>query len=88
MIQLSFAVTAARTRKPSRPAQTEQILSAGLLAAKPTFELRQSPGIVLHSLFHGPPHYLWWLPAKWIPIYAEIRRREERLRSEATQVYN
>src|ERR1022692_3324998 len=60
--QPSFGVIAARTPKPSWPAQAEQILSAGLLAAKPRFEFRKSPGIVLHHLFHGSLHYLLWSP--------------------------
>src|SRR5664279_2578762 len=58
----SFGVIAARTPKPFWPAQAEQILSAGLLAAKPRFEFRKSPGIVLHHLFHGSLHYLLWSP--------------------------
>src|SRR5271165_7178460 len=57
-----FALVAARTAKPFRPAQAEQILPAGLLAAESSFEFRQCPRIVLHQLFHEPPHYLLWLP--------------------------
>src|SRR5271169_2777524 len=57
-----FGLVAARTAKPFRPAQAEQILPAGLLAAESSFEFRQCPRIVLHQLFHEPPHYLLWLP--------------------------
>src|SRR5271169_2665575 len=42
-----FALVAARTAKPFRPAQAEQILPAGLLAAESSFEFRQCPRIVL-----------------------------------------
>src|SRR5664279_1944093 len=58
----SFGVIAARTPKPFWPAQAEQILSAGLLAAKPRFEFRKSPGIALHHLFPGSLRYLLWSP--------------------------
>src|SRR5271165_2896408 len=65
-----FALVAARTAKPFRPAQAEQILPAGLLAAESSFEFRQCPRIVLHQLFHEPPHYLLWLPeSSGYPIY-------------------
>src|SRR5271169_2846384 len=57
-----FGLVAARTAKTFRPAQAEQILPAGLLAAESSFEFRQCPRIVLHQLFHEPPHYLLWLP--------------------------
>jgi len=54
----SFALPAAPTPKPLRPSQAEQILPARFLATESSFELRQSPRIIFHRPFHGPPHYL------------------------------
>jgi len=66
--QPSFGVIAARTPKPFRPAQAEQILPAGLLGAELRFEHRKSPGILRRRLFHGRHTTHLVTGVKWIPI--------------------
>jgi len=56
-----FRFSAARTTEPFRPSHPEKIVSAGFLRSEALSEVCLRPRVVLHG-FHGPEHYLLWLP--------------------------